>query len=324
MKTIFTICSNNYLAQAKTLGDSVLKYAKDYKFIIILCDKFSECIDYSIYKNFKLIEAQNLGIKNFNNMVEDYDIVELNTSIKPFSFQYIYDNFNSDTVIYLDPDTCLFNSLDIIDSDLKDSDMVLTPHICTPINDDGLYPQENLFTNYGMFNLGFLATKKSNETKKMLSWWKERLTKNCKNDVANGTFVDQLPMNYTPLFFKNVKINTNPGLNAAPWNIHERKLKLINGKYFINNNKAPLVFWHFSSYNPSTPEQLSKWYTRMEQYKDECLINFYNSYMQSLFSNNWKRLYKIPCAYNKKHKPGQNKKITGKILNYFKILRCIK
>jgi len=37
-KIIFTLCSNNYLAQARTLGDSVLKYS-DSKFVIGLVDQ---------------------------------------------------------------------------------------------------------------------------------------------------------------------------------------------------------------------------------------------------------------------------------------------
>ena len=45
----FTICSNNYLAQAKTLGDSFLEFHPDWKFIIGLCDEFDSSFDYSAF-----------------------------------------------------------------------------------------------------------------------------------------------------------------------------------------------------------------------------------------------------------------------------------
>ena len=39
MKIAFTLCSINYLAQAKTLGDSLLTHNPEYTFIVGLVDK---------------------------------------------------------------------------------------------------------------------------------------------------------------------------------------------------------------------------------------------------------------------------------------------
>ncbi len=47
MTIAFTICSNNYLAHAKTVGDSYLKYHPNNKFIIGLVDKLQDEYDYS-------------------------------------------------------------------------------------------------------------------------------------------------------------------------------------------------------------------------------------------------------------------------------------
>ena len=86
---ICAICSNNYLSQAKVLSDSVYQYDKDnYIFYIVLCDKMSEKVDYSIF-HANFIEADKLGIENFKWMTSYYDIVELNTAIKPFAFKYL-------------------------------------------------------------------------------------------------------------------------------------------------------------------------------------------------------------------------------------------
>ena len=314
MKCIFTICSNNYLAQAKTLGDSVLKYNKDYKFIIVLCDKLSNNIDYNYYKNFDIIEAHNLDIQDFDYMINNYNIVELNTSIKPFSFDYIYKNYQADIVMYFDPDTCLFNTVNTIEKELMENNIVLTPHICSPIPDDKQTPYENLFTNFGIYNLGFLGTKKSDETQKLIEWWEKKLAKDCKIDLANGIFVDQLPMNYAPLFFEKVKIEKNLGLNAAPWNAHERIVRFINGKYYINDENTPLIFYHFSNYNPLKPEQFSKFYSRADQNKDSTIIEFYDTYRNKLFENNWQGLSLIECFYKKdKNKKKDKENLFQKI-----------
>ena len=47
MQIVFTLCSINYLAQAKTLGDSVLRHNPGYKFIIGLIDKNHTNVDLS-------------------------------------------------------------------------------------------------------------------------------------------------------------------------------------------------------------------------------------------------------------------------------------
>ena len=295
-KVAFTICSNNYLAQAKTLGDSVLKYNPDYKFIIVLCDKKNKSVDYDKFSKFEILEAHKLEFEEFENMCSQYNIVELNTSIKPFVFKYIYKNFGSDIVIYLDPDTAAFKSFECIETELADSSILLTPHIYRPIEIDEKSPSENTFTNFGIYNLGFLATKQSKDTEEMLNWWCRRMAKNCYIKPESGVFVDQLPMNFAPLFFNNVKITLNEGLNAAPWNLQERAITFDGNKYLANN--YDLVLYHFSNYNPFEPDILAKNYTRITFENHHALKQLYDNYGKELISNEYKKYKTIKCFYS--------------------------
>ena len=61
----FTLCSNNYLAQAKTLGDSFKKHHPDFEFIIGLVDDFSDQIDYTAFQDFTIIKAEDINIPDF-------------------------------------------------------------------------------------------------------------------------------------------------------------------------------------------------------------------------------------------------------------------
>lgn len=312
-KIIFTICSNNYLAQAKTLGDSVLKYHPNCNFTIILCDKLSQEIDYSTFANFNIIEAHNIGIDNFEYMTKNYNIVELNTAIKPFVFDFLFKT--NDIVIYLDPDTCLFSPLEDIENDLKEHNAVLTLHIFSPIAFDGLQPTENTFTNYGIYNLGFFAAKNTPETKKLIDWWQGHLRTNCKINVANGVFVDQLPMNFAPIFFEGIKINKNPGINAAPWNLHERKIEFKNNRFTVNDKE--LVMFHFSNYNPLDEERFTKYYTRAEHLKNDALCKLYSVYKQMLLDNGWERLKDCKCFYIVPPEQEPKKKIKKSFISKF-------
>lgn len=321
MKIVFTICSNNYLAQAKTLGDSVLKYNPDYKFIICLCDKKSEKIDYSFFEPHQIIDVAEIGIHKFTEMSKKYDIIELNTSVKPFVFEYIYNNFQeAEFVMYFDPDTCVFDKLKSIEDELENSSILFTPHIYTPIEFDGKNPTENTFTQHGTYNLGFLATKRDANSFQLFDWWKRRLEINCYNKPEQGVFVDQLPMNFAPLFFEGVKISDNWGVNMAPWNLHERDLSFKDDKYFVND-KYPLLLYHFSNCSPQDSDLLATYYNRITFEGHNILKKAYDEYKIEVLKNNYEVLKLINCVYTNKATPRQSSNKASTLSNIFKYLK---
>ena len=296
-KIIFTICSNNYLAQAKTLGDSILKTNPDYKYIIILCDKKNDKIDYSFFKDFGLLEIEELNIDYFHQMKNKYDITELNTSVKPFIFRYIYDNMNADFVYYIDPDIVIYEKLSCIENLLETNNAVLTPHILTPVKENKFPCVENLLMTTGIYNLGFLATKKSNTVDELLKWWSDRLLIGCYNRRYLGAFVDQLPMTHSTVFFDKIVPSRDFGLNVAHWNLHERKISIKDGKYYVNDTE-PLIFFHFSGYSPLKPNQITKrWPNCTFKQGEEALKLLHDNYRETMLKNHFQELSEYKCVY---------------------------
>ena len=155
MKNIaFTICSNNYLAQAKVLSDSVFKNSKEsYDFYIILCDDISDVVNYDNF-HATFVKAEDLNIENFNWMIRNYNIIELNTAIKPFAFRYLISSYNPDYIHYLDPDTCTYTSLTTIEEELEpDKCILLSPHSLSPIPQNLEFPTDTTFLTFGVYNL---------------------------------------------------------------------------------------------------------------------------------------------------------------------------
>lgn len=298
MKLVFTICSNNYLSQAKTLGDSLTEHNPDYKFVIGLCDKKNAAIDYSFFEPYEIVEVGDLNIENFEWMLLNYYIIELNTSIKPFFFKHFIEIYEDiEVVLYFDPDIKVFNSLSYIENELQDKSILLTPHILSPIPLDVHTPREADFLNYGIYNLGFIGIRPSESTFKMLDWWAERLAVQSFDRVSEGLFVDQLPMNLVPIFFDNVVVSKNTGLNFAYWNFHEREISVINNIYYINEN-TPLVFFHFSSFKPTQPQNISCHQTRFELESGSLLYNLFSEYADELVENKYVELKEIKCYYS--------------------------
>lgn len=243
----FTICSNNYLDKALILKDS-LKEFDDLPVYLILADSKSDIIDYDNLGFDKIITPDELGIKNLAWQMENYEIVEFNTALKSSAFEYIFQYTKTDLIYYFDPDIKLYQSLTEFEVHWKGASILLTPHILSPIPLDNNAPDENLFLNHGIYNLGFLGLKRSNTTFSFLNWWSSRLAEKCLIDLKEGYFTDQIWINLVPLLFKDVSVIEHPGFNAAYWNLHERKIELVGGTFLVNNN-LKLCFYHFSSFD---------------------------------------------------------------------------
>lgn len=297
MRIVFTLCSNNYLAQAKTLGDSVVAHNPDYKFVIGLVDRKSAEIDYDFFLPHQIVEAEAARIPNFADLCNRYDIIELNTAVKPFFFKYLFQEYpEAEGVIYLDPDVMVFSSLERIYAELDGHSLVLTPHILSPIPVDGCEPRENVFLTFGTYNLGFIAVANTPEGRSFLDWWGERTFSSGYIKTEEGMFVDQLWLNLAPVFFANVKISLDPGLNVAYWNLHERNV-VRNNPAFSINGKSPLVFFHFSSYRLAEPEQLSPYQNRFTFATRPDVAELFHIYLKCVSQNRYDYFCKLECAY---------------------------
>jgi hypothetical protein len=257
MIVVFTLCSANYLAQAKTLADSVLEHNPEYHVIIGLVDRVPENLSASYWQPYELIPVENLMIPGLQEMVDKYDIVELNTAVKPFYIEYLYQrNAQAEAVIYLDPDILVLSDLSPVLDKLHSNNIIITPHSCTFDDSSTNVYYELSMLRTGIYNLGFLATARSETTFFFLKWWQARLREHCYYRPGSGIFVDQLWVTLAPLYFPGVHVEKNPGCNMCYWNHFERRLTIRDGRYIVNGEHQ-LLFYHFSSYDPRQRDQMS-------------------------------------------------------------------
>jgi hypothetical protein len=296
MTLAFTLCSNNYLAQAITLGNSLIEFNQSYIFKIGLVDRKNDSINYTNIP-FEVVEVESIDLDSFNDMFKRYNITELNTAVKPFYFNHFFKNEPSvDKIVFLDPDILVYRTFIELDQVLNENEIVIMPHFSTPINDDKSQA-ENDFLNSGLYNLGFIALKNGAESRKLLEWWAKRLDKKAYINLAKGMFTDQIWINFVPLFFKKVNIFFHPGYNIAYWNMHERLL-IDSAKVIKNENEYPLVFFHFSGYTPLKPEILSKYQDRFSFENRKDVVDLFKGYSTKLFENGFNSYVQIPCYYS--------------------------
>jgi hypothetical protein len=298
-KIAFTICSNNYISQALVLKESFLAHHPDYNFFIGLVDDVAGIAN--IYPDLEgAIPVCDLGISEFEEMSDRYNITELNTSVKPFYFEYFFKKFETDWVMYIDPDICVYNRFEEVEDFLsRGAESVLTPHILSPVGDwDICYIRE------GIFNLGFVAFSNQEAVKKFLKWWKNKLIENGYFSYSKNLFYDQLWMNLSIAFLRHVSIIYHPGYNIAGWNLFERKLIQKDGTYFVNDLSLKLVFFHFSGVSFSNDDAyISEHYPEVTINDRLDLKDLLLDYRKKVTGKNYKEFKLIIPAYLKKHQP---------------------
>jgi hypothetical protein len=321
-KIIFTLCSNNYLAQAKVLAASVRQHQPGWKFVLGLVDTKLEAVDYQSF-GFEVVTAADIE-PAMQQLAEKYSIVELNTCLKPAFFLYFFQQRQALNVVYLDPDTRLYSPLREMEIYFLAGDIILTPHVITPIALDGQTPGEKLFLNYGLYNLGFLALKKSHNTERFLYWWKERTYAQGYDRPAEGLFTDQLWINLVPIYFPRVKVLRHTGYNMAPWNLHERYLQDVGGEFRVAPKKK-LVFFHFSGFDLQQ-NRLHKDYSRFRADQRPDLRRLYDDYGVRLREEDHAFFSSLPCHY-KRQPPAVLQRQPGSLAGVSfsrKLLRRIK
>ncbi|WP_109359725.1 glycosyltransferase family protein [Brumimicrobium oceani] len=271
---------------------SYLKHNKDAEFYIILADKKPEFI-----KDESIVEVENIGIiaEVFSTLLKEYNIIEFNTAIKPFAFDFLVKSRKPNNIVYLDPDILVYQSFDKLFNELEGNNFMLTPHILNPIKNKAIYHLLLATINTGTYNLGFLGLNINETTIGFIEWWKSHLTHYGHNRILEGQFYDQKVMNLVPAFYEKVLITRNSGRNIAEWNFHERSLSKKDEKYYVNSDL--LEFFHFSGVKITSYEDnlgLNKLIRLADSVELKVLIE---NYISENKLNHYEKLRTIPCAY---------------------------
>ena len=310
MTLVFTICSVNYLAQARTLGDSLRKTNPNFQYVIGLVDKLSQAnLPADLIPPYPMLEVDRIKFPEFAAMCDRYDIIELNTAVKPFFIDYLFETYpDVSQIIYFDPDIIVYQSLLKLSRDLSMYSMVLTPHICSPVP-DWEQPNEQHHLNTGIYNLGFIGLRRDATARQFVNWWKARLVYECRIDLCAGLFVDQLWVNFAPVYHDNVLIEHHPGYNVAYWNLHERWFSTDEaGQWCVGGQPDSalsetrperLQFFHYSGYNPDRPDEVSKYQTRYSFLDRPDAKPLFDIYRQQLQANSNDQYRQYPCVYIK-------------------------
>jgi hypothetical protein len=275
-----------------------LKHNPSLNFFIFLADKIDGVEDVD-----GIVALDKSWIPDWVNMAFKYDVIEFNTSIKPFCFGKLFKE-GYEKVIYLDPDIYVTRPLDYIYECLNNKSVVLTPHYCDiEEHFDGAVSEET-FNKVGIYNLGFCALKNDKVGQEIAKWWQNRLQYKCYSQSSEGLFVDQKWMDYIPGFFPDATcVSSHHGMNVAIWNLHERELFIDEKQgYMIRRKKTgdefPLLFFHFSGFDPFETTVINRRHPQFNVTTYPSFKPIIEEYRERVYANGYDRFSKMTYGFN--------------------------
>ena len=250
-----TIVARNYLPYARVFAQSLTAVHPQAHVTVLVIDGAAEPSDAGLFRTLRLEDVIPDAAER-RRQTFLYDVTELSTAVKPLLLQRLLAE-GADSVLYFDPDIQVFDSVDNLSRLAADRGIVLTPHMLSPIPDDGFEVSDLAVLRAGVFNLGFIGVGAG--TERFLEWWSGRLRRHCISDPANGMFVDQRWLDYVAGLFPHALVD-DPGCNVAYWNLHERRVERTASGFDVNGR--PLRFFHFSGFDPAVPYLLSRYQGR--------------------------------------------------------------
>ena len=271
---VFTSIAANYLPKARVLARSVKQIAPDAQFFLMLVDPAPDDFDLHAEPFDALIRIDELGLENPIAWAFTHTVVELCTAVKGRAASHLLGQLGIDRVFYFDPDMVVFDRFSELEQALTEVSILLTPHQSEPEREyEAVMDNEMASLKHGVFNMGFVGIADTDEGRRFASWWADRLTDFCLDDISRGLFTDQKWANLIPCFFDDYRVLRSPAFNVATWNITTRQVEgsLEEG---ITVNGEALGFYHFSGFdsgdqalmlnkygaNSSTLQALRAWY----------------------------------------------------------------
>jgi hypothetical protein len=245
-------------------------------------------------ENFDLVGTDELDFPNKDSFCFKYNILELNTAVKPYFLSYLFEKYSTKKLIYFDPDILITEKVSHLFELLDNHSIILIPHITAPI-EVSFRPSELDLLQAGTYNLGFIGLAATPTTQRLLTWWQKRVYEQCLMAPERGMHVDQKWMDLVPNLFEEVFIIRQPGYNVAYWNLHSRTVDVLDGRIRVNGE--PCYFFHFSGFDPSNISKVSKHQNRFtlgDLGQAACL---FERYRDLLLANDHEQTRKWPYAF---------------------------
>lgn len=245
-----TLFDSYYLDKAIALYRSLERQTEDFTLYIFAFDEKS----FDVLSTMDLKHAVILRNTVFENdqmlkLKEERSKAEYCWTCTPVVIEYVLDHFNVDSCTYIDADLYFFSDPKLLIDEIEESggDIGIMPHRF-PDTSRG----RHFLKRSGKYCVEFNYFNQTENSRKALTWWKERCLEWCYHIYEADRMGDQKYIEKFPVLFKNVHEFQYLGGGVAPWNLNQyvyyrnvgRELYLKNKK---DKKEFKVIFYHFQN-----------------------------------------------------------------------------
>ena len=313
--TLFDSC---YLDKGLTLYRSLEKQTDDFRLYIFCFDKKSHEVLLSLdMKYAEILHHSQIEDEELLKIKAERSKAEYCWTCTPIIIQYVLDNYNVDSCIYIDADLFFYANPQLLVDEIKKSNanIVITPHRFTNSMKD-----RRLRKRSGKYCVQFNYFDQSKNAREALSWWRERCIEWCFHLYEPERMGDQKYIEKFPKLFKGVHELQHLGGGVAPWNLRQyRYVKKENESIIFREVKTgkefPVIFYHFQNLRYLTENCVN---ASSETYSKRTKDVLYIPYLKEVEENR-KELKKYGILFSVKKIYSSNRIIgflQGNILRY--------
>lgn len=236
--SFFTVANHDQSSAVARCFASITKHYPDAKVYWIVADRPNSPSRGVAQSNYETVYPDCFDIDDLDSYAFKYNEVEYAAFLKPYAFEYLLRNGNTDAVVFLDAEAVVLGRLAPMEAAfLAEKLLVLSPKC----HDVGHAPHDDDFMREGTFDRRFYAlSSRHASSPALLQWWQSRVAENCweptvpmgiaaenlsrsyhANEVTSqGTvFLEANFLDFAPSYFDDVEIIRAPEFNVHKWSL---------------------------------------------------------------------------------------------------------
>jgi hypothetical protein len=238
MNIIFTVCNRFTFANAMALAQSVLHHESMSTFYLCWMDPAALP---ALPPHVKVLRAEDIAVPVWSDMCSRYYDFELVAASRPWFAKHLLELEGLSGLTFLAPCVLLMNPINAMLT--PKADLYLTPNISKPVVKNPVIDDKRIL-NIGMFNSGAWSLHKCQATTDFLTWWAARTYDRAKFDLCQGMCMDQLWLNYAPVWVEQTEFIANPAWHFGLRSVNADQLRFENGAYQVQGQ--PLISLDFT------------------------------------------------------------------------------
>jgi len=241
---VTTLATASHLPQAVVALESIRAHnpAVDESILLLIDAHVSN--EWQARHGVRVIGIDDLGdVERLGRMRRYYSVFEFCNAVKPWLHRFVSSNTGADRWLYVDADTWCRGPLTALFERQGEASIVVTQHSASPGTSLVDIRRDLGLCGFGTVNGGVVSIRRSPTADDFIAWWQARLVGHCRDNVAEGEYVDQRWLDVALGCFPGLRADRIAGVNIGHWNLHE--LTLRDGELFDRDGE-PCALVHFS------------------------------------------------------------------------------